>query len=297
MILRKKGDYKVIVENRDTPNESEWLIVKSEHLSDIIQRVNNGEFTRLSFSKTNGYLLDNADFLKECQGVKGLSFGDVDVNSAFDIYHFQELDSFSASFKLGFDIDFSRFPALISLGLNFSKYARNIGRCEKIETLSLTNYSSVSRDLSEFSKLSKIKDLRLFKSNIESVHGIEGMTSLNDLMLCSLPKLTNINDLKCLATSLSEIDFESCKSINSYDCFNFLVNVQKVIIDKCAPIQNLQFITRMMKLKHFAFMDTDVTDGNLAWLVESKIESVGFTDKKHFSHKYKFFEARNKPQY
>lgn len=293
MILRKKGDYKVIVENRGTPVESEWLIVKSEKISDIVMRINAGEFTRLSFSKTDGYELNNADFLKDCNGLKGLAFGDADIVSPFDIYHLQELESFSSSFKFEFDIDFSRFPLLNSLGVDYSKHTQNIGNCIQLETLTLTNYKALDKDLSELQRLVNLKNFRLFKSNIESLNGIEGMVLLNDLMLYSLPKLTSIDKIQELSANLRTLELETCKSIGSYNCLSGLVNLEKAIISKCAPFDNLTFIPGMKKLKHFTFVDTDVVDGNLQWLAESKIEWIAFTDKKHFSHKYKFFEARS----
>ena len=74
-----------------------------------------------------------------------------------------------------------------------------------------------------------------------------------------------------------------CKNIENYDFINHLKKLEYLGLSDNTSIPNVNFI-KGLPLKHFAFVGTNIKDGNLA-LCEG-IKYVGFDNMKHYTHKF-----------
>ena len=65
-----------------------------------------------------------------------------------------------------------------------------------------------------------------------------------------------------------------------------LRNLKVLCLNGCGPLQDLHFLERMPLLLDFRFVNTNVVDGDLSPLLSHpSLVSVGFLDKRHYSHR------------
>lgn len=187
-------------------------------------------------------------------------------------------------------VDLSCFEKLETLSCDYSKRILNLDKCMNLKSLSIGNYNPTSMDLSEFPTLINIVKLRLFRTNILTLKGVEKLTSLKEIGIYGASKLTKIESLKFLSNSLKEIQIEKCKHISDYNILGELISLKKIILSESGEIKNLSFIENLSDLRFFSFWGTNILDGNLNYC--SGIDYVGFDDKKHYSHKSGYFKAK-----
>ena len=94
--------------------------------------------------------------------------------------------------------------------------------------------------------------------------------------------MESLDDLVSLADVLEEFELEGKTKIFDYQALGKLRVIKRVFLNNVGDIKNLSFLETMPSLNHFAFMDSNVVDGDLSYC--KKVNGwVAFTDKKHYS--------------
>jgi len=180
-------------------------------------------------------------------------------------------------------IDFSNFPNLEECReLYFNKRQINIDSCKKLKSLRALKYKSKSGDLSELPFIPSLEVLKLLYVNAISLKGIERFSYVKAISLYRAHKLESLDDLVSLSDVLEEIELEGKTKIFDYHALGKLRVVKRLFLNNVGDIKDLSFLETMPSLKHFAFMDSNVVDGDLSYC--KKVNGwVAFTNKKHYS--------------
>ena len=124
--------------------------------------------------------------------------------------------------------------------------------------------------------------LKLLYLTPTSFKGIERFTHLKNIMLYRAHKLESLDDLLSLADVLEEFELNGKTKIFDYQALGKLRVIKRVFLNNVGDIKNLSFLETMPSLNHFAFMDSNVVDGDLSYC--KKVNGwVAFTNKKHYS--------------
>ena len=180
-------------------------------------------------------------------------------------------------------IDFSNFPDLEECReFYFSKRLVNIESCKKLRYLRALKYKPKSGDFSELPFIPSLEVLKLLYLTPTSFKGIERFTHLKNIMLYRAHKLESLDDLVSLADVLEEFELNGKTKIFDYQALGKLRVIKRVFLNNVGDIKNLSFLETMPSLNHFAFMDSNVVDGDLSYC--KKVNGwVAFTNKKHYS--------------
>jgi|LSQX01.2.fsa_nt_gb protein phosphatase 1 regulatory subunit 7 len=180
-------------------------------------------------------------------------------------------------------IDFSNFPNLEDCReFYFNKRQINIDSCKKLKFLRALKYKSKSGDLSELPFIPSLEVLKLLYVNATSLKGIERFSYLKAISLYRAHKLESLDDLISLSDVLEEFELEGKTKIFDYHALGKLRVVKRLFLNNVGDIKDLSFLETMPSLKHFAFMDSNVVDGDLSYC--KKVNGwVAFTNKKHYS--------------
>lgn len=181
-------------------------------------------------------------------------------------------------------IDFSCFPELESFWGDWHPDHKNIPTCRELRYLDVWHYNAPSQDLVKLVGLVRLEHLRIVQTNLTSLAGIE---VLEDVRYLTVSHATRLESLDALAghDSIREIDFTTANRIQSYGPLAKIRRLRRLKLSRCAAMPNLKWLAGMENLDFFAFVDTNVVDGDLSPLLKlPRLRYVGTLDKKHYSH-------------
>lgn len=184
-------------------------------------------------------------------------------------------------------VELSNFINLETLACDYSPRIKGLDSCKNLKNLTLTYYKSKTKNLTDLPLSSSLIELKLFKTDISSLQGIDKQNNLRKLEIFSAPRLEIINALSKLKL-LEYFRVEKCKSIKDYETLVTLPNLKKIIMSESGEIKSLEFLKSLKKLEFISFWGTNVLDGNLTYC--EGIAYVGFDNKKHYSHKAEQFK-------
>jgi len=267
------------------------LCINSNRIDDCINYLKNNNLKNISINPFIEYYADNVDFLsKLLDYVEGITI----LAKKYDYSIINRLHKLK---KLGFadnkidTIDLTNFPDLESLACEFSPRLIGLDSCKKLKSIVITGYKSKSKDLTNLAEFEQLTELYLFQTDIVSLKGIERFKNLQKLQILSATKLESIVDLKYLPNCLVEIEIEKCKKINDFESLGHLRSIKRLLLLDCGEIKNLSFVKKLPNLKFLSFGRTNVLDGDLSYC--EGINYVGFDNKRHYSHKFEYFNNKN----
>lgn len=177
--------------------------------------------------------------------------------------------------------------SLEELTIRMNKNVKGLDKLKNIKRLCLYWYNPKSKSLIELKEMSKLEELQIVGSSIESFKGCVHLKSLKKIELNYMRKLQYIDELEKLNNTLKILKFNCCKKIINHEYVVCLSNLEKLSFDECSDIKSIAFIKKMPNLKWFVFMNTNICDGNIDYC--KGLEYVAFTNKRHFSHKLNDF--------
>lgn len=180
--------------------------------------------------------------------------------------------------KQTIDLDFSKLPNLIYLGIEHSENCRNISSLKKLETLVLRKYKG--KDLSVLTGLNALKTLHVYQSSIENLVGIADFHHLEALTLSFNKKLNSPAIINALP-QLKKLHIEKCPLVTKVDFLKQNKTIEDLFISE---LESLHFTCNMPSLKKINFWN--VEDGDLTPLLKTPgLMDVSFhPNRKNYSH-------------
>jgi hypothetical protein len=184
------------------------------------------------------------------------------------------------------ELDFRKLPQLEELRAAWhSKWAGSIA-ASSLKTLAISRLPGSFKDLAIFSKMQRLEQLEIVQCQIESLSGVEEISSLRALSVSYAPKLRDISALDSPSILLETVKLESCRNISSYEPLGQVKSLRKLVLTKCSPIPSLQIFSELEKLKFISFVNTIVLDGNMRLLLLlPSLEYAGFLHRRGYNMK------------
>lgn len=265
--------------------EGTYLLLDGDKIDETVKFMRDEKIYGLSINCATGYKIKNVDCLHKFGFVKHLHILHHWFDDISPIYYLSDLETISLETDESAAIHFDRFPKLKDLAFEWRPKCDSLFGCTQLESLNIHGYKAKTNDLLHFSNLTNLKWLGLVTSPIQSLAGIENLQKLEVLSLNYMSKLTDIEHLKYLK-NLVNLEFESCKSIASYEPISKLKQLKRLSLDKMGDIPTVQPFSILENLEKLSFLEkTTITDGNLASLLNlTKLIKLHITRRKHYSH-------------
>jgi hypothetical protein len=185
----------------------------------------------------------------------------------------------------GAGLDFACFPNLEIYWGDWHVDNHNLTACRNLRRLHLWHFNPRSLDLSVFKHMPRLEDLKIIQTNIASLSGVETLEDLRFLKVGYAPKLKTLDALASHDLQLRELDLVKVKKIESYDPIASLRYLRLLRLSDCVPMRNLKWLEGMPRLDFFAFVDTDVVDGDLSPLLNlPALRYVGTMNRRHYNY-------------
>lgn len=259
------------------------IIINSDHIKECMQIYIDNDLDGVAITTSHGYELQNVDFLFEYPDVKHISIseGIKDIDAVYSLSKLESLMLSGSNRKF----DFSCFPALKKLNVDWSSNFIGIDKCLHLSDLSIYKYNPESKDCLPISKLQSIKRLNITQSTIYTLNGLNECCQLEKLELNYCSKLDTLCCFEGSRESLTSLLFDHCKSIKNYDYVGSFRHLNELAFNNCGIMPSIKFIKNNKLLNSFRFMGTDVIDGDMTPCINLRYTS--FSNKKHFSHTMK----------
>lgn len=200
----------------------------------------------------------------------------------------------------GSGLDFSWFPHLEVFVGDWHSDNKNLQQCRELRTLQVWNFKPASKDFTELARIVRLERLLLVKTNLESLRGIE---MLEDLRYCEIAYAPQLRSLEALAEGelqLRELVLSHAKNITDYLPIAGCRWLRTLKLGTCAPLPELKWLEPLRRLEFFAFVETNVADGDLRPLLQlPELRYAGSLDKKHYNPRIdelnRQLQARFKP--
>lgn len=239
-------------------------------------RLQSGDFTSLS---------SLAAIRKQIRALHLIGAGSYDVNGIplLDKLEYLTLETAAKLLPSGQLLDFSKFPNLRECHVYWrEEYSPNLFQCEKLRDLRLFSY-----DRSSFTDLGRAKhlvSLSISQSKIESLNGVKSMKNLERLDLGSLPRLTDIDEIR----SLPRLKFLRLQNVGGLALEALLpifdaVSVEEFMLGKTHDLPNLLPFEKLKSLKTFV-TPCQVLDQDFSILFRlKKLKQARFLGLKNFT--------------
>ncbi len=169
--------------------------------------------------------------------------------------------------------------------------------CHNLERLLIYKYPF--EDMTPLSKLTKLDSLSFLNTyRLKSVRSIRALTNMEYLGYFLCPKLTDVAEVAELK-KMKELAFDTCKKAKPFEVVAELKDLRSLDFSNCGPINSIAALRNTPKLEEFHIAEsTNVLDGDLFPITSlQRLRSVAFQDRKHYSHKWDYFEGRGAGQH
>jgi len=210
------------------------------------------------------------EFVKQYPWIKGVwlvTRGN--ITPLNDLPNLERYGSSSNELK-GF-LNFKNLPKLKELIIKWNpKVYFNFLDCKKLKCLHF--YSPPFSSLEFLDSMKEIEVLEIYKAKkLETLRGLENLNNLSRLKLYSVPKLKDISTLEYQVISLKKLSFELAKVIENFNVLDKLINLESFYIYESASIHSIKFLKKLKNFK-YAYIGTEVLDGDVEYLNEKRIE-------------------------
>ena len=267
------------------------LWVDSDKIDECITYYRNNRLDGLGINPMHGYRLHEVNFLQDNPDVTGLvivpSTVEIDISAITSLKQLRYL-SISDNRQ---PLDLDEFPHLEEYRGDWHKELHFSSACSTLRSLHLWKYKPKTKDLMELPEFPSLTELGLTQASIVSLTGLLRWSTIRRLELSYIRNLISLAPAQELS-ALKVLHCERCPKLRDYEILSAAGALSDLRLNNCGSIATLDFLRRMPELKEFRFVNTNVEDGDLTPLLQ--LERVGFTNKRHFSHKSEEIEVELK---
>jgi hypothetical protein len=150
--------------------------------------------------------------------------------------------------------------------------------------LNVRGFKSKHKNFEDFPANGSVKYVELSLSNITSFKGVSVLGKVKRVEVHYCLKLENDHGLSEISDSIEWLHINQSKKFSIGDELIGLSNLKVLCLNRCAPLQNLEFLDRFPQLLDFRFVDTNVIDGDLTPILRHPtLCSLGTLDKRHYN--------------
>jgi hypothetical protein len=258
-------------------------VYKKEYTPEIVSKII--EEKKLNglrvFSVLKNDRLESISFLKDYTFLEQL---DITGVTDFEFSFLQELTNLkrlSISIEGKNEIDLSELRNLEYLSIQWRSKIKGLENCVNLNHLCLIDFKE--NDLTKIASLSKLKELRIKTSSIQTLNGLNNLKELELVSIGNCKKLASISSIDSLL-HLKYLEFNICPKIKIFSSLNNLPNLETLILSDCNKIDSIEFIKKFPLLSSLGLLgNTDIIDSNL--LPAKNLKSVTYKHRSHYNIK------------
>lgn len=265
--------------------------VNDQHIEACMQQTQNGAADGIAVSADMGYRLDDIDFLRSYPDLKGVVLPDAAGMDLSALEGLSKLEFLSVAGSSQ-SIDLRLYPLLQQAWLEWHDGIRLPEEGGVLRVLALHQFRPKSGDLKGLPVLPLLENLSLINSTIQSLEGLGKHRGLRRFEVSYGAKLRSLDGLLPLANQLRVLEFQRCPCIRDYQRLGQMTSLEVLLLNSCARIPSIEFVTAMRSLRELRFVGTDVVDGDMVPLMtHCTLRTITFTAKRHFSHRPREVQA------
>jgi len=244
-----------------------------------------------------GFGLDDIDLISKFSQFRGLSICNIfeigsvlenspqlEVLETFGRYDLSEIKVAAVRF------DLAKLKRLRGLNLSIKDKRREqyeFFDCKGLEHIFWnSDYAAGPKVAALLANISTLKTLRIHRSSIIDLDGLEKAESLQFLEIEYASKLSNI-DAIAGNKSLTGLSLQNCSKTGSIAALSSLPNLIALHLESCKEVESLKPV-EPLKLEFLNFYNTNISDGSIAFLKD--MESLRHI---HFNQSEWYVDARD----
>lgn len=185
----------------------------------------------------------------------------------------------------GCGLDFSCFPELEGFGGKWHVENENLDEARELRWLKLDSFNPTSKDFSDLAGIPRLERLKIVRSTVLSLTGIQTLEDLRYADLFYMSKLETVDALSASSVDIRELAIEKAKAITSYKPIASIQRLRRLRLSDCTAMPDLKWTKGMKYLDFFSFVDTNVEDGDLTPLTKlQKLRYVGTMNKRSYNY-------------
>lgn len=195
------------------------LIIQSPWNQKLEDYIINNNIDAICFNRVYGWRGENLNFLHKLKHLKCIEILDREIKDVSALNQLKNIEILDIFTECKVVIDFTRFTNLKRCSLIWQKGYESIFESKKLEFLNLTYCSE--KTLIKIFKLNTLKRLRLFRSIVENLNGIEILTNIEELELIDCKKIRKLDSVGNLG-KLESLKIQRCKKITDLAFIQYL---------------------------------------------------------------------------
>ena len=230
-------------------------------------------------------IADDLQFITKCPSLKYLCIVPADsASSNFDysplyempnIYYLDCRTHYGGSREpLSTTIDCSKIKNLRTLYVRGTGY-ENVSMVDTLEKLYISDCVISSIDC-----YPKLKMLELTSCKLNSLQGLEGLPSLQQLVIYRNRTLKDISDLRHVTKSLRNLLVENCPQIEDFSSISRLSHLESLSLIGSNDIDSIKFLADLPALK-WLILTMNVVDGDM--MPALSVPYVDIKGRKHYN--------------
>jgi hypothetical protein len=234
---------------------------------------------------------NDLSFLRRLRELLTFELLDWNIKDVSDIHSLSNLKALHVDTYCDSEIDFSCFPQLEDVGLEWRTEAKSLFDCTTLKKVFI-NCCEIE-DLSSFSKMQHLKSLCLKSPSISAIGDVSNLKNLRYLELGNAKNLTSLDGIEKLS-NLEDLRFYICRKMRNIEPLRSLTKLKRLYLCNCGPIESLKPLGCLKSLEDIYFCEsTKILDGDLYPLKElPNLKEVYFPDRKNYNLKLYDFNPK-----
>jgi len=234
---------------------------------------------------------NDLSFLRRLTELLSFELLDWNIKDVSDIHSLSNLKALHVDTYCDSEIDFSCFPQLEDVGLEWRPKAESLFNCINLKKVFI-NCCDIE-DLGVFSKMNHLESLCLKSPSISAIGDVSNLKNLRYLELGNAKNLTSLEGIEQLS-NLEDLRFYICRKMRNIEPLRSLTRLKRLYLCNCGPIESLKLLSCLKSLEDIYFCEsTKIMDGDLYPLKElPKLKEVYFPDRKHYNLKLSDFNPK-----
>lgn len=236
----------------------------------------------LELNYAKGWKGGDVAFLADLTFLRVLEITDWNLRDVSPVHGLRALTRLKISTYCNTAIDFTSFPELEDLSLEWRAKATSLFECRSVERVFLNKYTG--DDLAPLLGLPRLVHLAVAGPKISMVGASPG-TPLEFLGVYGAKRLTSLRGVEYLA-KLRALEVNDCKNALDIEPLRALRGLESVHLCDDGDIESLEPLAEHGRLKELLFFgSTSVRDGRISVLRPLLLRKVVFQDRRHYDMK------------
>ena len=270
---------------RPTSDQEEYLYLSSQNLGEDLDYIKTNRIENLMLiPNSDGFHLDNIDFLQEIPFVKRLQMG-----SCYQVKHYEglaslenlELLSFSSNEKT--PVDLSLLQNLSHLDFSYSRQIKGLDRLSNLTSIGVGNGTDEYFRIEVFRNYGKLSRLVIGRSILnQGLAFLKENSSLKNLDFTYMKRGFDLEGIQYLRDSLKRLRIMSSKKVDNIQLISELHNLEWLILSDSVPLESSRVLEPLRNLEALTLRGSSYfIDGDLRALEKRR----GFIKYYNIAHK------------